>query len=269
MLALLWSPAWGQVHLEQELLAVPTAGQWEELAYSGQVPSFCKEAYGLGLGGWGVEPGSSNPQTAGRCPAAHIGEAVGQELLPPDSSSCPLDAAGTSCTCLFTTSSHNSFWEIFTIYSDCWLFIADWKVLGLGVREGLEGRKELGLSILSPDSGALPVLQLILAGSTLSSVLELSLRETPRPLPGQDRTATDGVPPARPPSQSLSAPVQLQLNFTARGSGPADTAQLPNIHPSRLSPCLPGEPGALLLESLHLICLGGRPESSVLSSTLG
>lgn len=123
---------------------MPTAGQWEELAYSGQVPSFCKEAYGLGLGGWVVEPGSSNPQTAGRCPAAHIGEAVGQELLPPDSSSCPLDAAGTSCTCLFTTSSHNSFWEIFTIYSDCWLFIADWKVLGLGVREGLEGRKELG-----------------------------------------------------------------------------------------------------------------------------
>lgn len=190
---------------------MPTAGQWEELAYSGQVPSFCKEAYGLGLGGWGVEPGSSNPQTAGRCPAAHIGEAVGQELLPPDSSSCPLDAAGTSCTCLFTTSSHNSFWEIFTIYSDCWLFIADWKVLGLGVREGLEGRKELGLSILSPDSGALPVLQLILAGSTLSSVLELSLRETPRPRTGQD---SDGRRPASPPTfpelvGACSAPAQL------------------------------------------------------------
>lgn len=34
-----WSQDLGRVHLEQELLATPTAGQWEERAYSDQVSS--------------------------------------------------------------------------------------------------------------------------------------------------------------------------------------------------------------------------------------
>lgn len=32
-----WSQDLGRVHSEQELLATPTAGQWEERAYSDQV----------------------------------------------------------------------------------------------------------------------------------------------------------------------------------------------------------------------------------------
>lgn len=37
------------------------------------------------------------------------------------------------------------FFFFFTIYSDSWLFIADWQVFGLGMRVGSwEGRKELG-----------------------------------------------------------------------------------------------------------------------------
>lgn len=55
-------PGLGRVRLEQELLATPTAGRWEERAYSDQVsPSFCKEAGGLGLDSWVMgQTGSSS-----------------------------------------------------------------------------------------------------------------------------------------------------------------------------------------------------------------
>lgn len=41
---------------------------------------------------------------------------------------------GLHALAFFLLPSQHSIWEIFTIYSDSWLFIADWQVLDLGMK---------------------------------------------------------------------------------------------------------------------------------------
>lgn len=147
------------MYLQQDQLATSAAGQWESrLILIKSPPSFCEEAGGLGLEGW-VMCNSKGPhflRLAGRSPvaptaslslaartsAAHAGQAVGQKQLPPGDSftSLSLGCCGIFCTCLFASSPNTVFGRFFTIYSDAWLFIADWQVFGLGMKVGGLGR---------------------------------------------------------------------------------------------------------------------------------
>ena len=82
----------------------------------------------------------------------------------------------------------HSIWEIFALYSDSWLFIAGWQVLGLEMK-GKAGKEEAGwrdmvfLTFQSQSTSSLPasgtflVFQEVLAGGALSSVVELAVRE--------------------------------------------------------------------------------------------
>ena len=81
----------------------------------------------------------------------------------------------------------HSIWEIFALYSDSWLFIAGWQVLGLEMK-GKAGKEEAGWRHGLPDlpdqaasslpaSGTFLVFQEVLAGGALSSVVELAVRE--------------------------------------------------------------------------------------------
>lgn len=104
------------------------------------------------------------PSLAART-SARMSRAVGQAQLP-QAAPTALDAAGTPCPCLFATSSHNSFWEIFTIYSNSGYLLQIGKCLVWGCGGSWEGRRgvrsmffglsEVRLGILSPCLWNLP-----------------------------------------------------------------------------------------------------------------
>lgn len=126
----------------------------------------------------------------------------------------------------------HGFWEIFTIYSNSWIFIADQQVLSLGVWVEAEKELEACLGFLRSDSASSPpasgtflVPQHVLLGcSELCTGTEG--KEDSRSCTGQ----THCFPPAGPLSRDLVAcsvptltPSQPEMGATAWD--PADTAQ--------------------------------------------
>lgn len=162
-------------------------------------------------------------------------------LLPPDGSSTRLSLGccwDFSALAFLPPPLITQFLGDFAIYSDCRIFIVDCQVLGLGVRvgagkveriwkHGLPDFQRSDSASSPPASGTFLVLQHILAGSALNSVLELSVMEASRPCLGWGPTASHQP---GPPSQNLSAGCSVpaltsQSEAWTAAWDPADTAQ--------------------------------------------